>query len=402
MSAINDFHHKSMDFAALALMERARGNPSKALALFEQALENELAAIRELEGLDGVVEPTYSVLHRSAGTLALDCNRFRLAEQLVSKALAQEPPLEIAEELRDLLEQVYFQRHLELKGVDLAADEVQMSLSGRGVGLGVARISDFLGRIGDTSRLMQRIIERRSARPYRDRGRAGKDIETRYQTFLSVPRAASFAVTLKLGHSAHQPPLPGISDTAEVVDEFMELMYFVNCFAMTELQERISDPAYLRNFLGLAKKIAPDGDRVRQVGFTVLRDGDEKSVEILTPRSQIPSSPHDGSSSDRRELPPIRGTLRYADATSDRRNRIRIVGGDRVSDAIEVPEGMLNDIVRPMWDLEVEVVAEAVRRGQTYSTVLREIWPLEGDQNDKDSVSRRPHDGGDASPRLFL
>ena len=33
----------------------------------------------------------------------------------------------------------------------------------------------------------------------------------------------------------------------------MELMYFVNCFAMTE-QERISDPAYLRNFLGLAKK----------------------------------------------------------------------------------------------------------------------------------------------------
>ncbi len=112
MSAINDFHHKAMDLAALALMERERGNSEDATPLFKKALENELAAIRELEKLDRIVEPTYSVLHRSAGTLALDCNQYRLAEKLAAKALAQDPPPDIAEELRDLSERVHHQKRL--------------------------------------------------------------------------------------------------------------------------------------------------------------------------------------------------------------------------------------------------------------------------------------------------
>lgn len=402
MSTMNNLHRKAMDFAALALTERARGNPDKALALSEQALESELDAIRELENLDRLVEPTYSVLHRSAGTLALDCNQYRLAEKLASKALAQEPPLQIAEELRDLLEQIYFQRHLALKGVDLAPDEVQMSLSGRGVGLGIARTNDLLGRIGDSSRLIQRIVERQSNLPFRDRGRPTKAIEDNHQSFMSVPRAASFAVTLKFGHSAHQLPFPGISPITEVVDEFMELMYLVNSLEISIVEKRIPDPAYLRNFLALARKIAPDGEQVRQVGFTVSRDGSERSVELLTPRSTIPSSPFDKSSSSTHELRSIRGTLRYADATHDNRNRIRIVDQEQTVHPIDVPEGMMNDIVRPMWDLEVELVAERIRRGRGYTELLRDIQPLERDLTDEESTSLRPWGMADDRPGLLL
>ena len=391
MSTMNNLHRKAMDFAALALMERARGNPDKALALSEQALESELDAIRELENLDRVVEPTYSVLHRSAGTLALDCNRHRLAEQLAAKALAREPPLQMAEELRDLLEQVYFQRHLALKGVDLALDEVQMSLSGREVGLGVARTNDLLSRVGDSSRLIQRIVERQNNLPFRERGRPAKAIEDSHQPFISVPRAASFAVTLKFGHSAHQLPFPGISYVTEVVDEFMELMYLVNSLEILEVEKRIQDPAYLRNFLALSRKIAPDGERIRQVGFTVSRNGAERSVELLTPRSRIPSSPFDKSSSDTQELRSIRGTLRYADATRDNRNRIRLVDGGKIVHTIDVPEGMMNDIVRPMWNSEVELVAERVPRGRGYIELLRDIWSLEEGQGDEDFTNLRPH-----------
>ena len=111
MSSTNYFHHKAMDLAALAFMERAKGNLEDATGFFEQALENEIAAI---SALDEYVEPTYSVLHRSAATLALDCNQYRMAERLAEKALAKEPPLEIAEELRDVLEQaqISFRRRL--------------------------------------------------------------------------------------------------------------------------------------------------------------------------------------------------------------------------------------------------------------------------------------------------
>lgn len=120
MSAVNDLHSKAMDFTEFALLERMRGNTEKALGLFEQALENELAAI---DAMDEPVEPTYSVLHRSAATLAMDCRRFRQAEQIAAKALAQNPHPEIAEELRDLMAQLYSRRRAELRGVAVGGGE---------------------------------------------------------------------------------------------------------------------------------------------------------------------------------------------------------------------------------------------------------------------------------------
>ena len=76
--------------------------------LFEQALDLELKALDEITE---PVEPRYSVLHRSAGWLALDCNKPCLAEQLACKALAGEPYPKIAEELRDLLAKTYARMH---------------------------------------------------------------------------------------------------------------------------------------------------------------------------------------------------------------------------------------------------------------------------------------------------
>ncbi|MCL4203791.1 MAG: hypothetical protein KJ000_14920 [Pirellulaceae bacterium] len=53
-----------------------------------------------------------SVLHRSAASLALNCEEYRLAEKLLAVGLAGDPPPEIAEEMRDLLEQIYARREL--------------------------------------------------------------------------------------------------------------------------------------------------------------------------------------------------------------------------------------------------------------------------------------------------
>jgi hypothetical protein len=56
-------------------------------------------------------EPTRSVLHRSAASLAVECCQLREAERLIGRALAGNPPPDIADELRDLLlDAVYSQR----------------------------------------------------------------------------------------------------------------------------------------------------------------------------------------------------------------------------------------------------------------------------------------------------
>ena len=103
--SVNDSHNKAMDFAERAFVARIQGQREQAHDFFIQALEYELAAIAQLE-VEGRIEPTYSVLHRSAGTLALDCNQPKKADEIVIKALNQNPPQEIAEELHELQHQI--------------------------------------------------------------------------------------------------------------------------------------------------------------------------------------------------------------------------------------------------------------------------------------------------------
>jgi len=354
MSSIAELHNKSMEFAELAFITRAKGDSQDALNLFRQALDFELAAIAELEATERI-EPTYSVLHRSAGTLALDCNEARRAEQIVTRALSQDPPPEIAEELRDLLEQIHFRRHLELRGVTLEEDEMQINLAGRGVGFGVVNSDEFISRVNNSSNLIFRIVERRRNKPFRERGRLKKSIKDDYELFISVPRAASFSVTLKLGHPTGQLILPGMVDTGLVLDEFMDLMDLINRSKIPEIKERIPDPAYFRNFIALSQKMAPDGEIVRQVGFTTIRGGSERFVEVTKPGKDF-SPPSIEISPTETELVTVRGVLRYADATHGDSGLIKIIDEEAgTRHTIKVPEGMMSDIVKPMWNSVVTI-----------------------------------------------
>ena len=112
-------HNQAMDLVETAILERTRGHGEKAIQLYAEALELELAAIKELDERGERAEPTWSVLHRSAGWMAFNSNQFRLAEKLASKALAGDPHPEIAEELRDLLEETYVRMRGKPKGASV-------------------------------------------------------------------------------------------------------------------------------------------------------------------------------------------------------------------------------------------------------------------------------------------
>ena len=372
MNSVNNFHKKAMEFADLGLKKRAHGNAKDSLVCFEQALRYELKAINELDQKDGLA---WAVLHRSAGTLALDCRDFRQAEKIVASALAQEPHPAIAEELRDLLEQIHFQRHLDLKGITLQEDEIQLSLSGQEVGNGFVKMEEVYERISSASKLIYRTVERKQNLPFRERGNVLKEIRENYQTLVSAPRSGSFAVTLKFGKSL-QLPLPGVLETTAIIDEFMDLLRLVNASRTTEIQQRIPDLAYLRNFFGLARKIAPDGERISQVGFTAIRGGEQRSVGLTMPAAELPSlppemlSPQVGPQQTPSEPIEIRGILCHADAMRKDRNVIQVIDGNE-KHTVQVPQGMMNDIVRPMWGSHV--IIQGVRTGE--HIILEDIRP---------------------------
>lgn len=366
MSIVRDLHDQAMEFADRAIRERAYGDAESSLESFEQALELELAAIAELDTSHGLL---WSILHRSAGSLALDCRRFRQAEQIAATALAGEPDPEIAEELRDLIENIYFHRHLALRGMTFQDSQLQFSLSGPEVGNGVAELGAAYGRVNNSARLIYRTAERKKGLPFRERGRIPREIRENHMLLLSPPRTGSFAVTMQFG-SPVQSSFPGMSPSADIVDEFMDLIELVNRSRVNEIKEIIQDQAYLRNFFGLAKKIAPDGERFRQVGFTALRKGQERSVELTTPAIDLPSPDLMDSQAESAEPVEIEGILRFADARRGNNNVVQVIEGNNPNQ-ITVPSGMMNDIIRPLWDQRV--VIQAMRRGG--SLTLQDISP---------------------------
>jgi hypothetical protein len=109
MNQMQDLHREAMQLVDQADHLRREGNLQAWQERLRQAFDYERQAAQHSAG-DLSLEPTRSVLHRSAATLALQCGDYREAERLIAVALAGSPPGDIAEELRDLLEEVYFDR----------------------------------------------------------------------------------------------------------------------------------------------------------------------------------------------------------------------------------------------------------------------------------------------------
>ncbi|RUT04048.1 hypothetical protein DSM106972_049620 [Dulcicalothrix desertica PCC 7102] len=110
MKDVEILHREAMELVDQAFLARQRGDATAALELTKAAFSQEQAAADLVANLFDL-EPTRSVLHRSAATLAVECSFLREAEKLIGRALAGNPPDDIADELRDLLiEEVYSRR----------------------------------------------------------------------------------------------------------------------------------------------------------------------------------------------------------------------------------------------------------------------------------------------------
>lgn len=105
MKEIRDLHHRAMRLAEAAARARQSADGADAARLLREAFECESQAAA-LAKDDPTLEPTRSILHRSAGWLALECGELREAERLAAVGLSGNPPHSVAEELRELLEQL--------------------------------------------------------------------------------------------------------------------------------------------------------------------------------------------------------------------------------------------------------------------------------------------------------
>ena len=93
-----------MEYADMSFVARIENDRDQFRHFTRLALEKEAAAADLM--VDEDIEPTRSVLHRSAATLAWRCEEYDVARRLIDRALAGNAPPEIAAELNDLLREV--------------------------------------------------------------------------------------------------------------------------------------------------------------------------------------------------------------------------------------------------------------------------------------------------------
>jgi hypothetical protein len=367
-----ELHKEAMKLASEAYFAHFQGDVDRSDSLNREAFEREKEAAYLLrDTLD--IEPTRSVLCRSAASLAIDCCFHREAEKLIAMGLFGDPPEEIAEELRDLLETVYFERHLRQRGIQLTDNEFQVSLVGSEVGFGYAASEQVTTRVQSIENLIFRTAERKSNTPFRRGNRPRKELRREISPYLSTPRAASYSITFRLG--GNQLSLPTMGLPEQVLDDIFCGLELINNSNFEQLRAIIADQDYYQNFVGLIQNIAPDGKKVKMVGFTSQKGENEQKIMLSTPRSQLREIFENGSgeSNQEGERVEIKGILKFADSTNINNGVIKIISENGPTYRIQVPLGLMSDVVRPLYESEV-VVKGVIRRQKIH---LSNIEPAE-------------------------
>src|SRR5690606_25146746 len=139
-----------------------------------------------------------------------------------------------------LLEELYFQRHLELRNTIIDPTEIQLVIAGRGIGYGMAKSELVFDKLHTFEKLTIRTAERKIGNPFRSHGDVSKTIKNRFQPYLSVPRAASFAFTIRIGAPTDQMKLPGFESSIEIIEDLVKNIGLVNSGSFLELSKIIT------------------------------------------------------------------------------------------------------------------------------------------------------------------
>jgi len=356
-----ELHQKAMAFAEEAFLAQQRKDWEAVQRLSQLAYQYEIQAVSMFER-STTNEPVRSILYKSAAALALQANMLTEAEKAVCEGLLGFPPHDIAIELREILDQLNFERHLIVKEYELSHEEFQISLQGPETGSGIIATELFTSRMSALEKIAWRTTERKLNRPFRKGGAPAFSIQEKCDLYLAATRPNCFAAIIKI--ALHQQ-LPGISLAQDIVKDIVSCFdSFVNDDE-DGLKEIIPDQEYFQNFVGLATQLAPDGKRLSFVGISANINGHEKKVRITKPGrehaiSKKTSAPQEFQTPS--EAVTFRGILGFADSFDSKSIKIQLDNGTKIK--IRVPIALMEDVVRPYYNQTVEI--ECVKDNNNY------------------------------------
>lgn len=291
MNASRLDHRQAMELVDEAVVAELQGNAEQKREYLKQALELESRAANHYRD-QFEVEPTRSILYRSAATIAMRLGESREAEKLASMGLAGNPPDGVAAELRAVLEQAQFTHHLLSKDIVLTSDKIDLTLVGSEVGYGYVMKDEFIRRVDAIQAMVVRSCEMEKQLPFREKGQPGSGVAKETTVGISPLRAASFGFTLWFGVNPSQPSFDELRNTATYVQRVLQILEAEAREDVAKVQELVPDPDYRSNLRRLVREVRPDGQRITTVNIGSSGAGVERTFAL--PRRQAAYGPATG------------------------------------------------------------------------------------------------------------
>lgn len=355
MSTVRQLHDKAAELGQLAMIARYKGDEKQAKSLARRAYEYEVQAAELVPDIESA-EPTRSILYLSAASFAYQCKEFQAAQRLVAKGLSGYPPPKVEQDLKNLFEQLNFERHLEVHDVILEERDLQLSMAGKSVGYGMIVYKEFKKTVDRTIELINRTVERKMGSKYRSGAGRPRSVYRPFIPALSVARPGSFVITLRLGIEEVQQT-SYLFSASKVIDEILTGVELINSHGKEGLEQFIENDSYRLQFLSTVRDMAPDGERINFVGLT----SKSRSVSLTRLRSDIDLPEIEPTNGEEKERKPIEveGILDVAIGRG-KKSIIELNPEDSDPLKIVVEEG-LEDVVRSYFGQWVVVTGIFVR-----------------------------------------
>ena len=347
-------HNEATELADDAFFARRDGDEEAYLRFTKEAFLKESESASMLR--HDTSHPMHAILHRSAATLACRCGEYRAAEQLIAHGLAGDPNERLREEMYEILDKVKHSIWLRANNMPVSGDELIVSLRGIEADAGWLEHQSFTRFIAMVDNLIRNTIGLVKNHDFQKLSQ----LKNNYRMLVTTPVKGSFRIGVKLFHS-EQPRLPNVTAYDEVLSRILGNFDELNNGNIEALRENFNNDRYFQNFIGLAKELAPDGERITSVSMETNIEGTRKILVLDRTRediNQIYLPPEEESVSKdytlTDESETVTGEIQYANAMGDNRE-VKLISDDGKKWNIVVPVSLAEDVVKPYFGDRVTV-----------------------------------------------
>lgn len=360
MKTVRELHNRAMSLAEQLLTAKRAGVPDEQThSLASKAFGAELKAAT-LAFERHTSPATRMVLLRSAAHLAREAKEWAGGLDLALRALGAEDLRPQRTELLRILDTLRTYEHLDVTGVALSESEVQLSIAGPEAAPGFARAEEVNRRVNNVRQLLVRNSMRLLGLPFTSPVQRTRLFREAFTPYLSVPRAASYAITMRFGvHEQTELPLADTDalprpSVAEALEELINTAKVYARGGPTAIGQMIEDPAYAKATTSLLRDLSPDVVRVQTVGLTIVRNGREDPIALPSRRTfEPPRATGMPSSTGRQALPPreveVTGRLLEGSAKKAKQEWATIVEDDGNEVRLRYDEAAHGDIIDGYW-----------------------------------------------------